>query len=220
MISRREGRKLERLVEYALTLNIDQFIKAIKAGGPNFHLSISGQLHWTFRAGRRSVANFEARLGFPDGYVQLEFLVAIGRTQSSHDVKQRISVTATRPRFGGTRWWFICPVTGERVGRLYLPPGASQFASRRAHGLAYACQTESVGERAARRRRKLLARLGDEDAPFGWPPLKPRRMRLGHLHSIPQPNQVAGAWRSIAPKLAGQLIVDLASAPAPEAAQN
>jgi hypothetical protein len=173
MISRPGGRKLERLVEYALILNIDQFMKAIKTGGPNFHLPISGQLHWTFKAGQRSAANFEALLGFPDGYVQLDFLD--GRTQGS--LEQRISLTTTRPRFGGTRWWFICPVTGERVGRLYLPPGASQFASRRAHGLAYACQTESINERAARRRRKLLARLGDGDAPFGWPPLKPRRMR-------------------------------------------
>jgi hypothetical protein len=188
MISRREGRKLERLVEYALTLNIDQFMKVIKTGGENSSLPISGQLCWTFRAGQRSAANFEARLGFPDGYVQLDFLVADGRTQGSRDVKQRISLTTTRPRFGGTRWWFICPVTGERVGRLYLPAGACQFASRRAHGLAYASQTESINERAARRRRKLLARLGDEDAPFGWMPLKPKRMRwatyLRYLNQI------------------------------------
>ena len=68
-------------------------------------------------------------------------------------------------------------MTGARVGRLYLPPGASQFASRLAHGLAYACQTESINERAARRRRKLLARLGDGDAPYGWIPLKPKGMR-------------------------------------------
>ena len=198
MISRREGRKLERLVEYALTLNIDQFMKAIKTGGANSGLPISGQLRWTFKAGQCSAANFEARLGFPDGYVQLDFLVADGRTQGSRDVKQRISLTTTRPRFGGTRWWFICPVTGERVGRLYLPPGASQFASRRAHGLAYACQTESIDARAARRRRKLLARLGDEDAPFGWMPLKPKRMRwatyLRYLNQI-EACQIAASRR-------------------------
>jgi hypothetical protein len=177
MISRREGGRLERLIEYALPLNIDQIKKAIKTGGVNSCLPISGQLNWTFGPGRRSAANFEARLQFPNGYVELEFLVADERTRSSRNVKQRISLSATRPRFGGMRWWFICPVTGERAGRLYLPPGASEFASRRAHGLAYACQTESINERAARRRRKLLARLGDEDAPFGWTPLKPRRMR-------------------------------------------
>jgi hypothetical protein len=136
MISRREGRKLERLVEYALTLNIDQFMKAIKSGDPSFRLSISGRLYWSFRGGERSAANFEALLGFPNAYVQLDFLVAERRTQSTRDVKQRISLTTTRPRFGGMRWWFVCPVNGERVGRLYLPPGASQFASRRAHGLA------------------------------------------------------------------------------------
>ena len=172
---RRKRRKLERLVEYALPLNIDQFVKAIRSGGANSRSPISGQLCWTFRAGQRSAVSFEARLQFPSGYVQLDFLVAVERT--TRGARQRISLTATRPGFGGTRWWFICPVTGERVGRLYLPPGASELASRRAHGLAYACQTESIYARAARRRRKLLARLGDEDAPFGWTPLKPKRMR-------------------------------------------
>jgi hypothetical protein len=189
---------LERLVEYALTLNIDQIMKAIKTGGAHSGLPISGQLCWTFKAGQCSVANFEARLGFLDGYVQLDFPVADGPTQGSLDVKQRISLTTTRPRFGGTRWWFICPVNGERVGRLYLPPGASQFASRRAYGLAYACQTESICARAARRRRKLLVRLGDEDAPFGWTPLKPKRMRWAtYVRSIKQLKRLEGSALSI-----------------------
>jgi len=31
---------------------------------------------------------------------------------------------------GGRRWWYICPVTGKRVGKLYLPAGATHFAGR------------------------------------------------------------------------------------------
>src|SRR5262249_12367217 len=111
MISRREGRRLERLVEYALPLNIDQFMKAIKAGGVSSCWPISGHLWGMLGEGQRSAANFEACLQFPNTYVQLEFLIADGRTQESHGIKQRISLTATRPRFGGVRWWFICPVT-------------------------------------------------------------------------------------------------------------
>jgi hypothetical protein len=33
--------------------------------------------------------------------------------------------------------WLRCPVTDERVNTLYLPPGARQFASARAHKLIY-----------------------------------------------------------------------------------
>lgn len=67
-------------------------------------------------------------------------------------------------------------MTGERVGRLHLPPGAGHFASRKAHGLKYACQSEDVYDRAARRSRKLWARLGGDNAPFRIP-LKPKGMR-------------------------------------------
>ena len=37
----------------------------------------------------------------------------------------------------GRRWWFRCPVSGVRVTKLYLPPGAMRFASRQAHELIY-----------------------------------------------------------------------------------
>ena len=57
-----------------------------------------------------------------------------------------IFLTMTKPRFGGRRWWFKCPVTGQRVGKLYLAPGERRFASRAAYGLSYrSCQTgESI----------------------------------------------------------------------------
>jgi hypothetical protein len=42
-----------------------------------------------------------------------------------------------RPSFGGRRWWFICPVTAKRVGKLYVPNGATHFAGRKAHDLTY-----------------------------------------------------------------------------------
>src|SRR5262245_60454852 len=35
-----------------------------------------------------------------------------------------ISMTSSALHSGGRRWWFICPVTGERVGKLCLPNGA------------------------------------------------------------------------------------------------
>jgi hypothetical protein len=92
-----------------------------------------------------------------------------------------------KPRFGGVRWWFICPHSGARVGRLHLPPGSSLFAGRRAYALRYACQTETRHQRAARRASKLIARLGGRPDPY-FPPDKPKRMRLCALWDRPYPD--------------------------------
>ena len=51
-------------------------------------------------------------------------------------VDQRVTLTATRPGFGGARWWFVDD--GLRVGCLYLPPDHDQFRSRQSCGLLYA----------------------------------------------------------------------------------
>ena len=172
MISRRRASRAGQLVEQALTLNIDQLIRA---GGLKRGWRTSGQLSWT--SGQASSVNFEAYLANWAGHLQLDFVVREDTTGSSRHVRQTIAFATTKPRFGGTRWWFVCPSTGERVGRLHLPPGATEFLSRRAHGLTYACQTEDFYARAARRSRKLMARLGADAGP-GWPPpLKPKRMR-------------------------------------------
>jgi hypothetical protein len=59
----------------------------------------------------------------------------------------RLRLTATRPRFGGLRWWFICPLggngwaCGRRVAKLYLPPGGRFFGCRHCYDLTYtSCQ--------------------------------------------------------------------------------
>ena len=52
-----------------------------------------------------------------------------------------VRLVSTRPNYGGRRWWFVCPLVGRRVAKLYLPPGARLFGSGDAYGLTYAfCQ--------------------------------------------------------------------------------
>jgi hypothetical protein len=48
-----------------------------------------------------------------------------------------IYLVASRPPFGGLRWWFVCPRSRRRVRMLHLPLGAHRFACRRAYRLAY-----------------------------------------------------------------------------------
>jgi hypothetical protein len=178
MISRFRGSRrqsLLRLVEDGLTLNIDQLIRA---RGLIPGSRISGRIDWTLgRTGQRAGAvQYDSQLALPNAYLRLYFTVSDPIRGGSHSMEQEIRLTTTRPRFGGARWWFICPHSGARVGRLHLPPGSGQFAARRAHGLRYACQTENRHQRAARRASKLIARLGGRPDPY-FPPDKPRRMR-------------------------------------------
>lgn len=68
--------------------------------------------------------------------------------------KYNIELTTSTPHYGGKRWWFICPITKERCGVLYLPPHSTYFASRKGHNIAYTSQNESWIDRFTRRRAK------------------------------------------------------------------
>jgi hypothetical protein len=72
-----------------------------------------------------------------------------------------VSLCSTVPHYGGRRWWFICPIKKIRVAKLYLPPDATQFASRKAHNLTYRSSQES-GRRARSEKfwRRMAQRLG------------------------------------------------------------
>src|SRR5262245_58087981 len=179
MISRRKGGRRQaavRLVEQGLTLNIDQLIKArfLIPGS-----RMSGRIDWTRNGQPAGAVRYESQLALPNACLRLYFTVSDRIRSESHSIEQEIRLTTTRPSLGGARWWFICPQSGARVGRLHLPPGSMHFAARRAHGLRYACQTENACQRATRRAWKLIAKLGGETHCCFLPflPQKPARMR-------------------------------------------
>ena len=141
---------------------------------------MAGRIDWTLRGQPAGAVGYESQLALPNAYLRLYFTVSDPIRGESHPIEQEIRLTTTRPRFGGARWWFICPHSGARVGRLHLPPGSSRFAARRAHGLRYACQSETASARATRRAWKLIAKLGGETDCYSLPLLpllKPKRMR-------------------------------------------
>ncbi len=54
-----------------------------------------------------------------------------------------IRLLATRPFYGGRRWWFECPACGQRCFKIYLPPGARGFACRGCYDLTYRSAQEA-----------------------------------------------------------------------------
>ncbi|HVS38779.1 MAG TPA: hypothetical protein VMS17_24700 [Gemmataceae bacterium] len=77
-----------------------------------------------------------------------------------------VRLATTRPRFGGLRWWFICPLAANaqpcnrRVGKLYLPSQQRYFGCRRCYDLTYASvQQHDKRVDALRRNPALIERI-------------------------------------------------------------
>jgi hypothetical protein len=162
-------------VESSITLDIRRLMRAGLA--PNS--SQSGTLQWTWSNGRLAYqAAANTCLDEDTGLLHLAGITRFdlfGRPVYLRG--QTIRLVATTPPFGGRRWWFVCPSTGNQVMKLHLPYGAQVFASRQAYGLGYAVQRESAGVQARRRARKARARIGGSPNLLEKLPLKPKWMR-------------------------------------------
>ena len=82
-------------------------------------------------------------------FVRLWYSWTNPHTDEKEPIDYQVELTTTCPRFGGLRWWFLCPlVVGgrpckRRVGKLYLPPGSRYFGCRHCHDLSYTSRQES-----------------------------------------------------------------------------
>ena len=117
-----------------------------------------------------------ARIGFALNFGEtLDLSCALVGGAGQRPVRQTLRLTFTRPRFGGKRWWLVCPDTGARVATLYLPPGGDHFASRKAWQLGY--QSQRIGKEMVPFEGlfRLQRRLGCE---IGWGkyPTRPKGM--------------------------------------------
>ena len=79
--------------------------------------------------------------------------------------EQVIRLVHTQPHYGGRRWWMLCPVRHERVGKLYLPNGGDIFAGRKAWRLGYRSQRVAGRDKAFERLFALQRKLGCDQ---GW----------------------------------------------------
>lgn len=165
-------------VEGGLTLDLCAMIRKGHVV-PGQH--VRGTLSWTRTAtGERvgSIGFVADMLNPAASWIRLSYTVTRWRDGAKVSRDDFVPLEATRPPFGGLRWWFLCPVTGRRVAKLHLPAGGTIFASRQAFGLAYESQRDSAIQRSHTRQRRIFAKLGEEYECFEQPlPPKPKWMR-------------------------------------------
>ena len=138
---------------------------------------VRSSIVWTNSYTGEPVASigYEAQMGAEDGSVRLAYS-ATGWDGKVRPLDYRIELVTTPQPFGGRRWWFVCPKTGRRVAKLYMPAGAVTFASRYAYRMAYSSQRLSRHDRALNRAFRLRKCLGS-DGGIGAPIDKPKGMR-------------------------------------------
>jgi hypothetical protein len=124
-----------------------------------------GTLSWSCGGQPSGSISYTSIMDDP-GHERLELSYTRGPDHDRESVKQTVRLTYTRPKFGGKRWWMICPFSGLRVGKLYLPGGGDRFAGRKAWRLGYQSQRitqrDAVFERLFKLQRKLNGTQGWE----------------------------------------------------------
>jgi hypothetical protein len=113
-----------------------------------------GRLVWTLRGDEVGRVEFVCRMD-PDG----PSVLALSFSIDGKSITQRIRLEPMPMRFGGMRWYFICPRTSRRCTTLVLPAYGDGFASVKGWGLAYQSQREDAFGRAKRRLAKAEGRL-------------------------------------------------------------
>jgi hypothetical protein len=93
-----------------------------------------GSWQWAYHGGETASIGYEADLRQP-GRETATLIYTRGRPPEVERLRYEVELTATVPRFGGLRWWFVCPLVVRgvsccrRVGKLYLPGGAATSAT-------------------------------------------------------------------------------------------
>jgi hypothetical protein len=161
-------------VESGLTLDLYKIIRRGLFQPGQFR---SGSIVWTHVGTGERVASigYEAHMEGESGHVRLHYTTTHAYTGEKRDSDYTITLETTIQPFGGRRWWFRCPRSGDLVSKLHLPNGAYTFASRRAYRLGYRSQRETPCDRAISRAFSLRRKLGD-DGGIGDYVTKPKGM--------------------------------------------
>lgn len=97
---------------------------------------------WTWTRNNEKIASIGFVLGFDSDWPYIRLLYTWNENKK---IDYRVDLDATRPNYGGVRWWFICPGQNckRRVGKLHIAPGSETFLCRTCQGLTYTSCQES-----------------------------------------------------------------------------
>ena len=139
--TRWRGHRPQPLVEEALALDLTDLRRK---GALSLPLC-AGTIEWRAKAPDVCLGRAKWVLQTDSMGRSLKIVIARpGRPTITSDV----ILEAVEPRFGGTRWYFCCPIDGcdRRALKLYLTPGDDRLGCRSCLGLQY----RSVREHDAR----------------------------------------------------------------------
>lgn len=146
-------------IEDAFVLGVTELLAA-HASGKWSVPAMRPSLPWS--AGGCQEVVFKLRLGEVDGSVTLTY--AAGPLGQEGYATDTIILEATRPHYGGVRWWFRCGISGKRASKLYLFPDHQRFCHRTGLGLnpTYLSQRVSGMDKVFRRLWSLRQSIPDQ----------------------------------------------------------
>jgi hypothetical protein len=146
------------LVEEALRVDLGYMLRSgLAKAGQHF----AGTLRWTWGGEPCGEVCYDCDMrDAARSRLILSFTYRAKDGEEHAPIRQVIDLTYTVPHLGGRRWWMICPTSGERVGKLYLPGHGKRFASRKAWRLGYQSQRLAHHDRPFERMFRLQKRLG------------------------------------------------------------
>ncbi len=113
----------------------------------------SGTVTWTTHFGKESSVGIEVSLNNDTfKYLRIHYTQTSNDTGEKKDFDYKIPLTTTPCRFGGVRYWYICPMSrsgvycGRRVGVLYKV--GDFFACRHCNDLTYESRKVSGRQKA------------------------------------------------------------------------
>ena len=145
------------LVEDCITLDLAWIMRLapIREGQAG-----SGAITW--RGGDNAISSLRYRLDLREAATARLVLHYNLETTGGNLLRMRqvIALASSSQNFGGRRWWMLCPVAGQRVRKIYLPPGGQQFAGRKALGFNFRVERLTRFDRPIEKLFRAQRRLG------------------------------------------------------------
>lgn len=128
---------------------------------------VSGTLNWNYGGEPAGSIGYTANMeDQANAYLRLNYWRGDGAEKKS--VEQKVRLIFTEPHYGGRRWWMVCPYSGRRVAKLYLPPWGDRFAGRMAWKLGYQSQRVAKRDRPFEKLFRIQRKLGCEEGFDSW----------------------------------------------------